>query len=166
MEVFDLYEYGDEPSELPTACPASPDDLAYIIYTSGSTGKPKGVQIEHSSAVNFLHSMAEQPGLNRDDIVVAVTSISFDIAVLEIFLPLVKGARIVLADRQTASNGQALSDLLARHKATIMQATPTTWNLLLTAGWNHEKQSLKKLCGGEALSRELAAQLLKTGIRI
>lgn len=162
VEVFDLYEYGDEPSELPTACPASPDDLAYIIYTSGSTGKPKGVQIEHSSAVNFLHSMAEQPGLNRDDIVVAVTSISFDIAVLEIFLPLVKGARIVLADRQTASNGQALSDLLARHKATIMQATPTTWNLLLTAGWNHEKQSLKKLCGGEALSRELAAQLLKT----
>ena len=112
-----------------------PDNLAYVIFTSGSTGRPKGVQIPHRAVVNFLHSMASQPGLGDSDVLVAVTTLSFDIAVLELFLPLISGARVVLAGRETAGDGEALRGLLEQSAATVMQATPVTWKLLLDAGW-------------------------------
>lgn len=136
----------------------NPENLAYILYTSGSTGKPKGVQIEHRSVVNFLNSMRKQPGLTESDILLAVTTICFDIAGLELYLPLIVGARIVLARREVTSHAEQLSKLLAESGATVMQATPATWRLLLAAGWQGNKQ-LKILCGGEALTPGLANQL-------
>lgn len=138
----------------------APDNLAYVIYTSGSTGKPKGVQITHKSVVNFLDSMRQEPGLTAEDTLVAVTTISFDIAVLEIYLPLSVGACIALASREVARNAIALIELLDTSNATAMQATPSTWRMLLEAGWQGKK-NLKVLCGGESLSRELADRLLE-----
>ncbi|MBD1913465.1 MULTISPECIES: non-ribosomal peptide synthetase [unclassified Leptolyngbya] len=135
------------------------DHLAYTIYTSGSTGKPKGVQIEHRALTNFLHSMRQQPGLTAQDTLLAVTTISFDIAALELYLPLIVGARLVLVSREVASNATQLSRALQQSGATVMQATPATWRLLLAGGWQGNR-SLKLLCGGEALPRELANQLL------
>ncbi|MBW4417621.1 MAG: amino acid adenylation domain-containing protein [Myxacorys californica WJT36-NPBG1] len=134
--------------------------LAYTIYTSGSTGKPKGVQIEHRALTNFLHSMRQEPGLTADDVLLAVTTISFDIAALELYLPLIVGARVVLVSRDVASNAAQLSRTLQQSNVTVMQATPATWQLLLAAGWQGDRR-LKLLCGGEALPRELANQLLK-----
>jgi amino acid adenylation domain-containing protein len=138
---------------------ASPRSLAYVIYTSGSTGKPKGVQIEHRSVVNFLESMRREPGLAAGDRLLSVTTLSFDIAGLEIYLPLIAGATIVLATRAAAADGQALQRLLQDSGATVMQATPATWRLLLSAGWTGQK-GLRILCGGEAFPRELANRLL------
>jgi len=133
--------------------------LAYVIYTSGSTGRPKGVQIEHRTLANFLFAMRRRPGLGAGDRLLAVTSISFDIAALELFLPLLVGARIELVDRSTAADGGALAARLAASRATAMQATPATWRLLLAAGWQPAPK-LAVLCGGEALPPELAAELL------
>ena len=134
-------------------------DLAYVLYTSGSTGKPKGVQIEHRNVVNFLCSMRKEPGITPDDVLVAVTTLSFDIAGLELFLPLTVGAQVVLASRSVAMDGSLLMKTMRDHRATLMQATPATWRLLLDAGWRGDAR-LKILCGGEALPRELANQLL------
>jgi amino acid adenylation domain-containing protein len=134
-------------------------NLAYVIYTSGSTGKPKGVQISHRALVNFLCSMRLAPGLTEQDVLLSVTTLSFDIAGLELYLPLIVGARVVIASREVAADGIRLSELLTHSSATVMQATPATWRLLLAAGWQGNKP-LKILCGGEALSRELANQLL------
>lgn len=142
--------------------PFNSSHLAYVIYTSGSTGKPKGVQITHAAVVNFLKSMAHQPGLIESDILLAVTSISFDIAALELYLPLIQGARLVLVNREVAMDGRQLSEHLAVSNATVMQATPATWRILLASGWQGNSQ-LKILCGGEALSRDLAKQLLEKG---
>jgi amino acid adenylation domain-containing protein len=141
---------------------ATPANLAYVIYTSGSTGRPKGVEVTHRSVVNLLHSLRREPGLTADDVVPAVTTLSFDIAVLELFLPLVVGARVEVVSRDLAADGAALAALLARAGATVVQATPATWRLLLSAGWRGG-QGLKLLCGGEALPRPLANQLLATG---
>jgi amino acid adenylation domain-containing protein len=135
------------------------EQLAYIIYTSGSTGKPKGVQIPHGAVANFLKSMQRQPGLTDKDILLAITTISFDIAVLELYLPLMVGARVVLVSREVAVDGIQLLRLLKESHATVMQATPATWQLLLAAGWK-DRSHLKVLCGGEALSQGLATQLL------
>ncbi|MDJ0658849.1 MAG: amino acid adenylation domain-containing protein [Crocosphaera sp.] len=139
--------------------PHTPDNLAYIIYTSGSTGKPKGVQISHQAIVNFLWSMAQQPGINSHDVLLSVTTLSFDIAGLEIFLPLITGATVVLVSRETAIDGIALSQKIDQCNANIMQATPATWQMLIDAEWKGKKD-LKVLCGGEALSPTLAKQLL------
>ncbi|MFA6985650.1 MAG: amino acid adenylation domain-containing protein, partial [Arenimonas sp.] len=139
-----------------------PEDLAYVIFTSGSTGRPKGVQIPHRAAVNFLASVAREPGLTATDTVCAVTTLSFDIALLELLLPLTVGARIVLADRATASDGAALARLIETSGSTLMQATPATWRLLLEAGWSGQS-GLRLLSGGEALPRELADRLLGCG---
>ncbi|MBV6623051.1 MAG: amino acid adenylation domain-containing protein [Rivularia sp. (in: Bacteria)] len=139
---------------------ATSDDLAYIIYTSGSTGKPKGVQISHGALSNFLYSMQQAPGLTSSDVLLAVTTYSFDIAALELFLPIIVGARVVIASREIVADGIRLSATLMDTKATVMQATPATWQLLLGAGWDGDSQ-LKILCGGEALPRNLANQLLK-----
>jgi amino acid adenylation domain-containing protein len=134
-------------------------NLAYVIFTSGSTGRPKGVQIEHRSLVNFLQSMAREPGLSANDILVAVTTFSFDIAGLEIFLPLIAGARAVIAGRDIALDGRALRQLLQDSNATVMQATPITWRILLESGWEG-CEGLKVLCGGEAMPPELAREMI------
>jgi amino acid adenylation domain-containing protein len=140
----------------------NPDDLAYIIYTSGTTGRPKGVEVTHRALGNFLTSMQREPGLCPSDILVAVTTLSFDIAGLELWLPLITGARVVVAPRETAMDGGALGRLLEEAGATIMQATPVTWRLLLESGWAG-KPDLRILSGGEALPRDLADRLLDHG---
>ncbi|GJL50632.1 MAG: hypothetical protein NPIRA01_18590 [Nitrospirales bacterium] len=138
------------------------DQLAYIIYTSGSTGVPKGVEIPHRALVNFLESMCGSPGLTAADRLLAVTTISFDIAGLEIYGPLVVGGQVHLVKTDAAMDGQRLIECLQRSNATVMQATPATWQLLLEAGWQG-KSGLKMLCGGSSLTRELAERLLKGG---
>ncbi len=135
------------------------DNVAYTIYTSGSTGNPKGVQVLHGAVVNFLESMRQSPGLTAADTLLAVTTISFDIAVLELFLPLSVGAKIVLVSREIATDGARLAQIIAASGTTCMQATPATWRLLLATGWRGSPQ-LKILCGGEAMTRQLADQLL------
>ncbi len=144
---------------------AKSDDLAYIIYTSGSTGKPKGVQIHHRAVVNFLCSMRQNLGINSDDTLLAVTTLSFDIAVLELLLPLATGARVVIASSEVAADGALLERALTDSKATFMQATPASWRSLLEVGWGG-KDDLKILCGGEALTNDLAEQLLKRGAQL
>jgi len=135
------------------------DDLAYVIYTSGSTGKPKGVQIEHRGLANLMRSMQREPGIVPTDAMLAVTTISFDMAVPELFLPLMVGARIVVAPRNVAVDGQALEQLIERARVTIVQATPVTWRMLLEVGWTNPR-SAKLLCGGEAMPASLADALL------
>lgn len=154
----DWEEVAQEGAKNP-ASETSSTNLAYVIYTSGSTGKPKGVAIQHQNLVNFLSSMSEEPGLKQEDSLLAVTTLSFDIAGLELYLPLLVGARVILANREVASDGSRLSEMLTESRATVMQATPATWRLLLDSGWQGSKQ-LKMLCGGEALPRELANRLL------
>uniref|UniRef100_E6PT23 Putative AMP-dependent synthetase / ligase n=1 Tax=mine drainage metagenome TaxID=410659 RepID=E6PT23_9ZZZZ len=138
---------------------ARPDDPAYMIYTSGSTGRPKGVLVPHRAVVNFLASMAQAPGLGRSDKLLAVTTLSFDIAVLELLLPLAVGAQVVIADADTARDPYALRALLERSGCNVMQATPSTWRLLLDAGWN-APPGFRALVGGEALPPDLAERLL------
>jgi len=136
-----------------------PDDPAYVIYTSGSTGRPKGVTVSHGALANFLGSMAREPGLGADDVLAAVTTISFDIAALELYLPLVVGARIELIPREVSVDGAALAEVLESSAATVLQATPATWRMLVESGWR-PRRALKALCGGEALPRDLADALL------
>ncbi|HEX5603708.1 MAG TPA: amino acid adenylation domain-containing protein, partial [Pyrinomonadaceae bacterium] len=136
----------------------SPQNLAYVIYTSGSTGKPKGVMIPHSSLANFLQSMMREPGLSEQDVLVAVTTLSFDIAALELFLPLAGGATVVIVDRTVSTDATALAEVFEQSRATIVQATPSTWRMLIDGGWQGSAQ-LKVLCGGEALSEDLATSL-------
>ncbi len=138
---------------------AGPDNTAYVIYTSGSTGRPKGVEVRHGGVINFLASMARQPGLAAADVLLAVTTVSFDIAVLELFLPLTVGARVELATRDVVADGARLAALLESAGATVMQATPATWRMLLESGWRGQA-GLKALCGGEALPADLARDLL------
>jgi amino acid adenylation domain-containing protein len=145
-----------------SAAAASPDDLAYVIYTSGSTGRPKGVQIQHRALVNLLAVMAEQPGLDPGDTLLAVTTVSFDMAGLELFLPLIVGAKLVIAREHEVTDGQALCRLLRRHEVTVLQATPVTWKLLIDSGWYGDGR-LKMLCGGENLPGKLAADLMARG---
>ncbi|MEO8494264.1 MAG: amino acid adenylation domain-containing protein [Planctomycetota bacterium] len=142
--------------------PSRDSDLAYVIFTSGSTGKPKGVQLEHRSVVNFLNSMSKRPGIDANDVLLAVTTMTFDISVLELFLPLTVGASVVIVDREVAADGMQLARRLQQSGATIMQATPATWRLLIDAGWQGDP-ALKILCGGEALPRDLAEKLLRSG---
>lgn len=142
---------------------ANAGDLAYVIFTSGSTGKPKGVEVTHGALSNFLLSMQDQPGCAESDRLLAVTTISFDIAALELFLPLICGAGVVIAQPQETMDGKALLGLMRRHAVTMMQATPATWQLLLQSGWQGEPRLSKILCGGEALPRQLADQLLTCG---
>jgi len=138
------------------------DNLAYVLYTSGSTGKPKGVQVPHSALVNFLTSMREQPGLPADSLLLAVTSLSFDIALLELLLPLIVGARVELISSARTADAAWIRERIRQSGATAMQATPVTWQMLVEAA-GEELSGLKALCGGEALSRELANRLLGRG---
>ncbi|MDX2205393.1 MAG: amino acid adenylation domain-containing protein [Hyphomicrobiaceae bacterium] len=149
---------GLDDGDLPVAPQAA--DPVYLIYTSGSTGKPKGVAVSHGNLANFLGSMRREPGLSSDDILAAVTTISFDIAGLELYLPLLVGARIELVDQETATDGEFLKARLAHSGATLMQATPATWRQLVEADWTGGA-GFRALCGGEGLPRDLADQLLK-----
>ena len=127
---------------------ALPDDIAYVIYTSGSTGMPNGVAVSHRALTNFLCSMEREPGLTSEDVLAAVTTISFDIAALELYLPLMVGARIELVASKTATDGPALAALLSRSGATVLQATPVIWRLLAATGWRG-CPGFRALCGGE-----------------
>jgi amino acid adenylation domain-containing protein len=143
----------DTPAKLPR-----PSDLAYVIYTSGSTGRPKGVQIPHEALANFLASMEHQPGLQESDVLLALTTVCFDIAALELFLPLCVGARLIIAPRSAATDSEALQDLIERENITVLQATPAGWRTLIAAGWDGCPK-MRAFCGGEALTTELAKQL-------
>ena len=137
-----------------------PENLAYMIYTSGSTGRPKGVQISHRTLMNFLEAMSQDPGMAEVDRLLAVTSLSFDIAGLEIFAPALAGGEVVVASRMMAADGAQLIHGLMNHAITVMQATPVTWQLLLANGWKGQPM-MRILCGGEQLSLDLAQQLLE-----
>ena len=150
----------------PPLDPATSDtDTTYVIYTSGSTGKPKGVVLPQRAVCNFLASMKREPGLTASDRLLAVTTLSFDIAVLELMLPLTVGARVVLAQREDAMDGEVLARMMSEHGINVMQATPTTWHMLLDAAWTAPRP-FKALCGGEALPPSLAARLLAQGIEL
>ena len=138
---------------------ARPEDPAYVIYTSGSTGRPKGVVVPHGAVVNFLLSMARRPGMAAGGRLLAVTTLSFDIAVLELLLPLVCGAEVVIAAQADAGDGFALRSLLESSGATVMQATPSTWRMVMESGWGGGP-GFTALVGGEALQPDLAAELL------
>lgn len=150
-----------------TPTPELPSDrLAYLLYTSGSTGRPKGVQISHTAAGSFLRAIQARIRLGPEDVLVAVTTLSFDISVLELFLPLSVGGRVALADRETAWDGHRLRDLLETSGATALQATPATWRLLWEAGWRGSSKLEKVLCGGEAMPEDLARKLVTTGAEV
>ena len=154
-----LHETLQEFSAENVATGAKPEDLAYVIYTSGSTGKPKGVMTPQSALVNFLGSMEQTPGFHCGEALLAVTTISFDISILELLMPLIIGGKLVLASREQASDAAEINRLLGAHSIAVMQATPTTWRMLIENGWKG-KTDLKVLCGGEALAEDLAAQLI------
>jgi amino acid adenylation domain-containing protein len=139
--------------------------LAYTLYTSGSTGTPKGVQIDRRAFASFLHAMQAQVDLSADDRLLAVTTVGFDIAGLELFLPLVVGGRVVIATTAEAADPQALARLIDRQGITVMQATPARWRTLLDAT-DHGWPGLRALCGGEALAADLARRLLARGLRL
>ncbi|KAK8091369.1 L-aminoadipate-semialdehyde dehydrogenase large subunit [Apiospora phragmitis] len=140
--------------------PISSQDLAYVMYTSGSTGRPKGVEISHGSVSNLLLSMQQQPGCSERDRLLAITTVSFDMAVLEMYLPLVCGGAVVLAQKHEVKDPSALVGLMKQHKITMMQGTPAMWQMMLASGWRGQPRLEKVLCGGEALSRSLADDLL------
>ncbi|GLH79077.1 non-ribosomal peptide synthetase [Bradyrhizobium sp. SSBR45G] len=138
-----------------------PENIAYVIYTSGSTGVPKGVIVRHGAVTNFLATMAQRPGINAADRVLGLTSLSFDIAVLELWLPLANGARIVLADRAAAHDPALLRAIVAEHGVTMIQATPSSWRMLLDFGGTQAwlPPQCRVLSGGEALAPDLAKRL-------
>lgn len=160
IPVIDVHEAPDAPGY--SGPGIAPDHLAYVIYTSGSTGKPKGVEVSHGALSNLLFAMAREPGFASTDTMLAVTTVSFDIAALELLLPLVAGGRVSLATSDEAKDGVDLLARLNRSGATVMQATPMTWRFLLDAGFR-SRAGLRMLCGGESLPLDLARRLLEGG---
>ena len=161
--LLDFYSLDDELKSLSTDSPNvtySETNTAYVIYTSGSTGKPKGVQVPHSAVVNLLNSIAEEPGLNKDDRLLGVSTLSFDIATIDIFLPLTVGAQSIITEKDDAIDGDRLLELMDKHNITFMQATPITWRLLIAAGWEGN-DDITVISTGEALPQDLAIQLSK-----
>jgi amino acid adenylation domain-containing protein len=139
----------------PVASAATAADTAYMIYTSGSTGVPKGVRVPHRALSNFLGAMRERPGISADDAVLCLTSMSFDISVLEIFLPLVTGARTIVVTRDDATDGARLANVISSQGATIVQATPSGWRLLMNARWTGGR-NIVAIAGGETMPPDLA----------
>jgi amino acid adenylation domain-containing protein len=146
----------------PLQIAVDPDALAYVIYTSGSTGQPKGVEIRHRAVANLIAHMRERPGIEECDVLANLTTPAFDLSVPDWYLPLTSGARVAIVPREATLDGVELADWLARSGASIVQATPTTWQMLVDAGWKGGEQ-LKIVCGGEALPRGLAEELLTRG---
>jgi amino acid adenylation domain-containing protein len=146
----------------PASMPVLPEQLMYILFTSGSTGRPKGVEITRGAFANFIASMAHAPGMGQNDRLLAITTTSFDIAGLELFLPLYLGATVVIVDRATARDPLRLRRRLEEDDISIMQATPASWRLLLEAGWQGNG-NLRMLCGGDAMSSALADRLIDAG---
>ena len=168
VRVLRLDQLGDAinaRSDDPLPRGATGEDLAYLIYTSGSTGEPKAVMIPHRAVVNFLGAFAEEPGLRAGEAVLALTTISFDIAVLEIFLPLAVGARLVMAPRDLAADGWRLGELIQQEGVDVIQATPSTFRMLLSTGWR-PRPGQRLICGGEALPAELASRLALEGVEL
>ncbi|WP_263384962.1 non-ribosomal peptide synthetase [Granulicella arctica] len=145
--------------------PINLESVAYVLHTSGSTGRPKGVEISHRAIVNLLESMREKPGFTADDTLLALTTISFDIAGLELFLPLISGGHIFLVSRTVALDPYLLSSAIDDSSCSVLQATPATWRSLLGIGWRG-KPKLRVLCGGEAMTRDLANDLLALGLEV
>ncbi|HLN03607.1 MAG TPA: amino acid adenylation domain-containing protein [Bryobacteraceae bacterium] len=139
-------------------CRAQCGDRAYVMYTSGSAGWPKGVQIAHRGVVNAAHAMRAKIGMDTSDVLVSVSSLSFDIHVLDVWMPLACGACVVVAPAAACRDGGELANEIARAGGTVMQATPSTWQLLLDSGWAGSRR-LTAVCGGEALASELAGRL-------
>lgn len=155
----DLLRQAPQYSTAPPEIDVNMDDVVYVLFTSGSTGKPKGAQITQRGLVNFLVAMQIKPGLNEHDRVLALTTISFDISGLELYLPLITGAEIILTDAQTSKDTRLLMEIVKKQRVTVMQATPATWRMMLES-W-HERLPIKALIGGEALSKKLAERLLE-----
>ena len=155
---YDREKIGKKSTHKPSLT-ITPHSLAYIIYTSGSTGKPKGVKVHHQSVVNLIESMSNVPGVKADDKLLAVVTLSFDMSVYELYVPLSKGATIVIASSQETKDGQALMDLIEKHDISMLQATPSLWNILLNSGWKGKKD-LRAFCGGEALTKNMVRQIL------
>ncbi len=149
-------------SDLPLLSLSS-DQLAYVIFTSGSTGVPKGVEISHGALHNFIHAVQHEPGISSADRLLAVTTLAFDISLLELFLPLVSGASLILINEQQSQDDLALKHVLDEQNITLLQATPATWRLLLNSGWR-APAGFRGFCGGEHLASDLAADLLAQGI--
>lgn len=157
--IVDIDAVDDNESAMDEPLPAPvPGQLAYMIYTSGSTGKPKGVRIEHRSLTNFVLGMSERVGFGVSDSLLSVASLSFDASVLDLYVPLSNGGRLILVDRATARDGTALAALIGASGASAMHATPATWQLLVSSGWRGAP-GLRALSGGEALLPALAQQL-------
>ncbi|MBW8684463.1 non-ribosomal peptide synthetase [Chitinophaga rhizophila] len=156
----DILRQAPQYAVTPPDVPISMDDVVYVLYTSGSTGQPKGVQITQLGLVNFLIGMLKAPGLDENDRVLALTTISFDISGLELYLPLLAGAEIILTDVQTSRDTRQLMEIVRQRGVTVMQATPATWRMMLESAWEG-KLPLKALIGGEALSKKLAERLLE-----
>src|SRR6185295_12033738 len=150
-----------EPEESP-AVEVLPENVVYALFTSGSTGRPKGVQVPHGALANLLATIAEQPGFGEEDVLLSVSTLSFDIATLEILLPLSTGGKVVVAGREVVTDGALLAAEIERSGATVLQATPTTWRMLQESGWRGAR-GLKAMTGGEALARGLAQKLTERG---
>ncbi|MEZ0109062.1 amino acid adenylation domain-containing protein [Catenulispora sp. EB89] len=142
-----------------------PDNLAYVIYTSGSTGRPKGSMNTHRNVVNLIRSFQEEPGLSADDRLTAITTVSFDIAGLELFLPLAVGGTLVLAAAAEVLDPKELGALMDREESTVLQATPTVWRLLIESGWRG-RPGMQAWTGGEALPAAVAEALIRLGLRV
>jgi amino acid adenylation domain-containing protein/natural product biosynthesis luciferase-like monooxygenase protein len=153
----DVRLWSQQPVHNPRA-PVTAHDLAYVMYTSGSTGEPKGVMVNHRSVVNLLWSIRRMIDMHPGDRLLALTTLTFDIAALELYGPLVCGAEVVLADRETVLDPRRLARCIDDHRITVMQATPGVWRTLLDSGWSGDAH-LKALVGGEALPHELAQRL-------
>ncbi|WP_019305241.1 non-ribosomal peptide synthetase, partial [Xanthomonas oryzae] len=160
----DAASWASAPAHAPSAAAWHPQHPAYVIYTSGSTGQAKGVVISHHALVNFLAALHAQLPLSPQDRLLAVTTICFDIAALELFAPLIHGACVVIASTQIQEPTQWMQ-LLADERISVLQATPTFWQMLLNAGWQ-STPTLRLLCGGEALPQDLAQRLQAGGGRL
>jgi amino acid adenylation domain-containing protein len=139
-------------------CHAGPESLAYVIYTSGSTGKPKGVEIEQGAVVALLEAIEQVPGFAHGQRLMGLTRISFDLSVVDMFMPFYSGGELILIDLDEAADPRRLAAAFERHRPNFVQATPSTWRALLEWGWEG-CSPLRLLCGGEAMTRDLADRL-------
>ncbi|WP_426111693.1 amino acid adenylation domain-containing protein [Pseudomonas sp. DSP3-2-2] len=159
--IVELADHAPNAVNPPQRC--APDNLAYAIYTSGSTGKPKGVMVPHGALSNFLWSMAKKPGLKAEDRMLSLTTFSFDIFGLELYLPLIVGARVVLVDKDATMDADAILKIVAEQAVSALQATPSTWRMVLDSPQASALRGCKLLCGGEALADELALRMAGLG---